>query len=70
MPNAAEAKNIAPHTFLMLGPTGSGKTSQLLTLPGKKFAYLFDPNAILSLRGHDITMKNFILLVCLWIFVV
>lgn len=40
--NTAAHRNLK---FLLIGPTGSGKTSQLLTLPGKKFAYFFDPNA-------------------------
>lgn len=52
--NAKDAHPLAKHRILMLGDTGSGKTSQILTLPGKKFAYLFDSNAILSLRGFDI----------------
>lgn len=59
MPNALTATGIMPHKFLILGPTGSGKTSQLLTLPGKKFAYLFDPNALLTLRGYDIEYECF-----------
>jgi len=44
----------------MLGDTGSGKTTQILTFPGKKFAYLFDPNALLSLRGHDLDYEEFL----------
>lgn len=59
MPNAKDAHITANHLFLMLGATGSGKTSQLLTLPGKKFAYLFDPNAIMSLQGHDVDYEEF-----------
>lgn len=30
---------------LAVGPAGSGKTTQFCTLPGRKFAYLFDPHA-------------------------
>lgn len=60
MPNAKQAHEISTHKFLLLGDTGSGKTSQLLTLSGKKFAYLFDPNAILSLRGHDVDYEEFL----------
>jgi len=59
MPNAKDAKGTNRHLFLILGSTGSGKTSQFLTLPGKKFAYLFDPNAMLSLHGHDVDYEEF-----------
>jgi hypothetical protein len=59
MPNAKNAHETTAKKFLLLGKTGSGKTSQLLTLPGKKFAYLFDPNAILSLQGHDVDYEEF-----------
>src|ERR1035437_388038 len=54
MPNAKDAHTIDQHRILCLGDTGSGKTSQILTLPGKKYCYLFDSNALLSLRGYDI----------------
>lgn len=60
MPNALNAAPIAKHRFLILGDTGSGKTSQLLTLVGRKFAYLFDPNALLSLSGHDVDYEEWL----------
>lgn len=60
MPNALDAVSIAQHRILLLGDTGAGKTTQLLTLPGKKFAYLFDPNAVLSLRGYDVDYEEFL----------
>ena len=59
MANAKDAHDVATHKFLLLGPTGSGKTSQLLTLRGRKFAYLFDPNALLTLKGHDVEYEAF-----------
>lgn len=61
MPNARDAT--ATTTFqklLVLGPTGSGKTTQIWTLPGRKFLYAFDPNALLSLRGCDIDYEEFL----------
>lgn len=60
MANAMSAGAGATRKFLLLGDTGSGKTSQILTLPGKKFCYLFDPNAIMSLRGHDVEYEEFL----------
>jgi hypothetical protein len=60
MPNAKESGSIAPHRFLILGDTGSGKTTQILTLPGKKFMYLFDSNALLSLKGQDVDYEEFL----------
>lgn len=59
MANALNAGGITCHRILALGDTGSGKTSQFLTIPGKKFAYLFDPNALLSLQGHDVEYEEF-----------
>jgi hypothetical protein len=43
----------------MLGNTGSGKTTQILTLPGKKYVHIFDQNALISLRGHDIDYDEY-----------
>lgn len=60
MANAKNAHETSTHKILLLGDTGAGKTTQLLTLPGRKFAYLFDPNAILSLRGHDVEYEEFL----------
>lgn len=60
MANAKNAHETSSRKYLLLGDTGSGKTTQLLTIPGRKFAYLFDPNAILSLQGHDIEYEEFL----------
>lgn len=48
---ASEALRKA-HTIFMLGTTGSGKSSQIVSLPGKKFAYIWEPNALETLRGY------------------
>ena len=60
MPNAKDAANSTYHNILLVGPTGSGKTTQIRTLPGKKFAYLFDPNALASLRGADVDYEEWL----------
>lgn len=60
MANAKDAIQTSARKFLLLGDTGGGKTTQFLTLPGRKFAYLFDPNAILSLQGHDLEYEEFL----------
>lgn len=62
MPNAKDVGAIGTyaHKLLLLGNTGTGKTSQFLTLPGRKFIYLFDPNAILTLRGYDLEYEEFL----------
>lgn len=59
MPNATTAQ-LKTRTILILGDTGSGKTSQFLTLPGKKYAYLFDPNALNSLKGYDVEYDEYL----------
>ncbi len=60
MPNASNIES--PHTWLIfaLGYTGAGKTTNFLTMPGRKFAYLFDPNAIRTMRGHDVDYEEFL----------
>lgn len=60
MPNAKDAALNVSHRILALGNTGVGKTSQFATLPGKKFAYLFDANAIATLRGQDVEYQEFL----------
>ena len=60
MPNAKDAQIIKAHKFLVLGKTGAGKSAGLLTLPGKKFVYCFDPNALLTYAGHDIEYEEFL----------
>ena len=60
MPNAKDAHASTGRKFLLLGDTGGGKTTQFLTFHGRKFAYLFDPNAILSLQGHDLEYEEFL----------
>lgn len=48
----ASDASISPYErILLVGPTGSGKTAQIWTLPGRKFAYLFDPNSLRTLKG-------------------
>ena len=59
MANAKDAHQTSARKYLLLGDTGGGKTTQILTFPGKIFAYLFDPNAILSLQGHDLEYEEF-----------
>lgn len=57
--NAKTATNTA-RRFLVVAKPGAGKTTQFLTLPGKKFAYLFDPNAMSSLEGYDVDCLEFL----------
>jgi len=58
MANARDYKRRS-EKFLLVGPTGSGKTSQFMTLPGKKFLYIFDPNALNTIKGQDIDYELF-----------
>jgi hypothetical protein len=46
---------------MIVGPVGSGKTQLYRQLPGRKFAYLFDPNAVDAIKGDpDIDFVEFI----------
>lgn len=48
--------------FFLAGPPGSGKTMQILTLPGPVLVYVFDPNALETLRQtrrEDIDILDF-----------
>lgn len=60
MKNAKDYHEHRAHKFLVLGKTGSGKTSGFLTLPGKKFLYCFDSNAILTIQGQDVDYEEYL----------
>ncbi len=59
MPNAKDISAKTGQNILVIGNTGSGKTSQIWTLPGRKFVYVFDPNALASLAGLDCDYETF-----------
>lgn len=61
MPNAKtlNVNDVGKPKIIVVGSGGAGKTSQMLTLPGRTFAYLFDPSALSTLRGHDIDYEMF-----------
>lgn len=57
MPNAADLTNdpnLRREKILLVGSGGSGKTTQFLTLPGKKYMSIFDPAALEAIRGFDV----------------
>lgn len=61
MPNAKNASATPTHhKILVVGAAGAGKSTQTWSLPGKKFAYFFDPNALLSVQGLDIDYEEFL----------
>jgi GTPase SAR1 family protein len=45
---------------LVYGLTGSGKSSALLSHPGKKFVYIFDPAGLETFAGHDVDYEMFV----------
>lgn len=59
MQNSQDLEKSQQLRFLLAGYMGSGKTTQFLTLPGKKFMYVFDPNALQTLRGHNVDYMEF-----------
>lgn len=61
MPNAKDdAVAIPERKILAVGAVGAGKSTLFATLPGRKFAYAFDPNAKLAYRGYDIEYEEFL----------
>lgn len=59
MPNAKDIASSSFQRLLVVGNTGSGKSAQIWTLPGKKFGYIFDPNTLATLRGLDLDYEEF-----------
>jgi len=56
----ASNTNLSRRTHILaLGEPGTGKSTQFNTLPGRKFAYIFDPNGAAALAG-DIDYIEFI----------
>ena len=59
MPNAKDLQ-LDIVNFLLSGASGSGKTVLACTAPGRKFAYTFDPGALMSVRGWDVPYEEFL----------
>jgi GTPase SAR1 family protein len=57
--NAQQATLENRHRLLVVGPTGSGKSTQIWSLPGRKFLYVFDPNTMPSIKGCDCDYEEF-----------
>lgn len=51
MPHMRDAAVSPYKRILAVGRTGSGKSTQMWTLQGKKFLYNFDPNTMASIKG-------------------
>ena len=62
MPYASDIKpGDLQHNVMLIGYGGRSKTAQLKTLPGKTYAFLFDPSAIHTLAGQpDFDYDQFI----------
>lgn len=61
MPNAKDVSTgDSPRRWLLMGKFGAGKTTQILTLPGKKFLYIFDANSLSAIEGYDVDYEMFL----------
>lgn len=60
MPNAKDYVKGSRLKVLAYGLTGAGKSSALLSHPGKKFVYIFDPAGLETFAGHDIDYEMFV----------
>lgn len=59
MPSAKDLKPGMNKKILAYGPTGSGKSGLFTSIPGKKFAYIFDESGLDPLVGQDIDYEIF-----------
>lgn len=59
MPSTRDLKPEQGFRIMALGAAGSGKTTAFVTLSGRKFAYIVDPNSLRSLQGSDIDYELF-----------
>ena len=61
MPNAKELiEKGSIERILMRGSIGTGKTMQFLTLPGKKFLYVFEASSFNTIQGYDVTYEAYL----------
>lgn len=51
--SAKDIKKPERSSFLLVGPPGSGKTTQIHTMPGKGFVYGFDANIEAAIKGAN-----------------
>lgn len=59
MPNTKDVEQIpANKRILVAGRTGTGKSTLIWSLPGRRFAYIFDPNALSSLVAQPPWRSN------------
>lgn len=59
MPNARDATLSPMQRILLVGETGSGKSVQMWTLPGRVFCYVFDPNTLTAIAGSNVQYEVF-----------
>jgi len=58
MPNANDY-TLQSEKILAVGGVGGGKSAGFLTIPGKKFMYIFDPNTLSTIKGHNVDYEIF-----------
>lgn len=52
--NAKDIKRPERISFLLVGPPGAGKTTQIHTMPGKGFVFGFDANIEMAIKGANV----------------
>lgn len=58
--NAKDAEVPAYENILVVGDAGSGKSTLIRSLPGEKFAFIFDPNGLRALQGADVDYEEWL----------
>lgn len=57
--SAKDIKKPERSSFLLVGPPGAGKTTQIHTMPGKGFVYGFDANIEAAIKGANADYETF-----------